>query len=165
MSDVDGTAGSSGQAAEQSNGRNGKGHFEKGNSYEYEKGMSGNPSGKTKVSQARIITREIEKWLDKPASFLEITKQAAEKLKLIPEDHTVAEIFGLTMLVHSMRGKGDIIKEVMKRIEGEVPRTLNFGGDPFDDYLTAMQSRTGFEPSAPITNGKNKLKGDNDANA
>ena len=165
MEEEDQAASKCGINAVDDHDRNDKGQFVNGNSHTFEKGHKPVSPGRPK---SRIITREIEKWLDKPASSLEVTRSAAEKFKLDADEVTVSEIFGLTMLVHGMRGKGDVIKEVLKRIEGEVPKTLNFGGDPFDDYLDTMRGRTQFQPSAPVdpvTNGKEKMKGDNGANA
>ena len=138
------------QSSDKPADRDAKGYFTKGHSvgkdHRWTKDDHPISPGRPK---SRLITKEIEKWLGRQASELSIASKAAKSLGLVPSEITVAEAFGITMLLHSMKGKDGIVKEVLKRIEGEVPKTLNLGGDPFDDYLKAMRDKTQFDPEPP----------------
>lgn len=100
--------------------------------------------------KTKPITSQIEKWLGRKADALPMTKKLAEQLRLDPAEHTVAEIYALSMMYHSIKGKGDVIRETMKRIEGEVPRQMTLEvDDPVRVYLDDMRAATETEPKEP----------------
>ena len=96
------------------------GTFLPGHSVGFQAGISGNPKGRPKgrpISDVLVglLTTQIRPQL---GTGLHDT---VTKLGLDPETATWRELIAQAMVTHSVRGKGEILRLLLERVEGKVP--------------------------------------------
>lgn len=82
-------------------------------------GESGNPSGRPKNQFS--FAKQFRNSFNKKASEVHTTKERAEELGIDPESITVGELFAMSIISDSMKGRDGIAKEIINRIDGKVP--------------------------------------------
>jgi hypothetical protein len=85
-------------------------------------GQSGNPKGRPKNQFS--FAKQFRNSFNKKASELEPTKKIAAEHGIDPDTITIGELYAVTMLVDSMRGRDSIAKEIIQRIDGKVPDVI-----------------------------------------
>jgi hypothetical protein len=98
--------------------------------------------------KTKIVTKQLEKWLGRKARDLPMAEKLAKKIGVDAGEATVAEVFGLSMIDHSMKGKDGMVKETLRRVEGEVPKSIAVDSViPVDVWVKYMDAMT--YPPAP----------------
>ena len=125
-----------------------KGQFTKdnklGNRFSAENQPEYNP-GRPKT---RALTDALFKHLKENAKKFPFTNKAAIDMKMDPKKTTIFEILMATLLKQAMQGKGDLVREMWARMEGQVPKHVTLiADDPVMEYLDFMRQQT--EPSPP----------------
>jgi hypothetical protein len=86
-------------------------------------GQSGNPSGRPKNQFS--FAKQFRNSFTKKASELEPTKKIAQELGIDPKTITVGELYAISMLTESMKGRDSIAKEIINRIDGKIPDVVS----------------------------------------
>lgn len=102
-------------------------------------GQSGNPLGRPK-NDFSFVT-QFRHSFTKKASELIPTKKAAESLGINPESITIGELYAVSMLTESMKGRDSIAKEIINRLDGKVPDVILT--DIGDEARVSLDNLTG----------------------
>jgi len=105
-------------------GRDGRGHFTRGNRYAFRKGRSGNPAGRPKsITLSEAYRRELA--------------------KVDPEDpdgRTHAEVLAGRMIDRAKAGDVAALKEIADRVEGRAKQTVSLSYDRRERIERAVET-------------------------
>ena len=128
--------------------RDDDGRFARGNTLGTPWGPDNPPPKSPGRPKSKTLTDSLIRHLEKKADQFDFTKKAAKRMGLTPEDVTVFEVLAASSILHGMKGKGDILREMWTRLEGQVPKHVTLvADDPVMEYLDFMRQQT--EPSPP----------------
>ncbi len=85
-------------------------------------GQSGNPSGRPKNQFS--FAKQFRNSFTLPADTLATTRERALELGVDPKTITIGELFSLSILSDSMKGRDSIAKEIINRIDGKIPDVI-----------------------------------------
>ena len=114
--------------------------------------------GRTK---RRHFTKALLRHMDQPASESTVLTRAAQKLGLDPNEATGWDVMMASAILHGIKGKSDVLKQLWERVEGAVPKTLSLDvDDPVRLYLEDMRMAT--QPPPPETPAPDPSAGSED---